>query len=118
MAGSATLSVWNPDSREVVDIEITWSKGYDEDARMKIPKAFKAIWDLAKKQIEWDSFPSVVGLDPEPVAPYRGLGVSVPLDKLTTSATGAYAILSRGLPVNWKVPPPYPVEAASEKEEQ
>jgi len=98
----ATLAVW--DGEEVHDLEVRWTRGYDVDAKIRIPRKLAATWREATRLIKRDH------QDGDPVQPYPTLEVGVPASKLGSTATGFYAVATEawGRSAAWRVAPPYP----------
>ena len=101
--GMATLTVFPTKGENPVDLQVTWINGYDVDASIGVPTFLKDTWDQtanlmirhirAGKRIE----------------PYPTLPFGVTPDKLSSSATGLYAIAQHAFDsARWKVAPPYP----------
>jgi len=106
----AVLAVWDRD--RVVEIEVTWNKGYDVDASIKVPARFKPVWKAAVEFLREERGPR------DTISPYGGLSQIAVLSRdLNKTATGAFAVASAIWPnAGWKVRPPYPeVEDPSEK---
>jgi len=103
MAGRALLQAWDRSRGAVVDLEITWEKGHDVDARVRVPTRFLKVWKQAVASLRQDH------RDGSPIEPYPSLPISVPIELVTKSATGIYAI-SKSVwgEVGWRVPPPFP----------
>lgn len=100
MTGSARLAVWTGEQVDV--LVIRWEKGHDVDARTRVPKRLAASWRSALKSLRSD--------DVEEVAPFTNLPVSVSLARLTTTATGIYAVAKEAWGgVGWQDPPPYEI---------
>lgn len=105
--GLAVLSIW--DGTKAVDIEIEWKKGYDEDAKLKVPVRFRGAWKEAAE---------ILRSDGDTIAPYANLPIEIPTKNINKSATGAYAIAQEiwGREMGWRVWPPYP-EAEEERQD-
>jgi len=109
------MSLWDPELQEVVELKVTWKKGYDQDAKIRVPSRYRELWKRAVKALRWDKEDGRPKRDHEPIAPYDALPWSVPVDRLEKSATGFFAIMDSalaawpGASVGWKVPPPYPM---------
>jgi len=96
------LSIYDDIKKRVVDMEVTWERGFDTDAKMSVSVRFKKEWALAVKILRQDS-------RDVKLRPYPTLSVGVNRDKITKSATGFYA-LAREIwsGVGWRIAPPYP----------
>ncbi len=102
-SGEAILSWWDSVREIPVEIPIRWNKGYDVDARYRIPGTYKEEWEIGVRQLRADHW------DGEAVDPYPTLPIQVPIKDLTKTATGAFAIaLVVFDQVGWRVRPPYP----------
>lgn len=108
MSGRAVLAIWDPSAQDVFDVEVTWSRGHDVDARASVPARFEARWREALRVLR----------RAEVIQPYGGLGIVVEPSKLTSSATGIYATAVEifGRSARWRVPPPYPETRAVDAE--
>ena len=104
----ALLQVWDADLDRVVDIEITWDLGYDEDARAKIPTRYRSLWRAASTLVRGDAMKSSEGM----VTPYATLSSNaVEASKLGSTATGIFAVAREifgDIGTGWRIPPPYP----------
>ena len=99
-AKRAVLSVWDSSrGGEVVDLEVTWSVGFDEDARISIPVRLKSTWEAG-----------VEALRGAPIEPYPGLPIRAESNHINRSATAFYgvALYIWGSGAGWRVWPPYP----------
>lgn len=113
--GEALLQVWDAQRGEVADIPITWSRGYDVDAKVKVPKRFESVWGEATKLVKKDALESGDGkVTPYPTIPW----IEVTTNKLGSSASGAYAVaveIFGPSASGWRIPPPYPKPTPSQR---
>jgi len=111
VSGEALLSIYDPSSRRVIDLPVTWKKGFDTDARIQIPKRLGKDWKDAIKLLRRQMKRTGEGIAPFPTLPIEVDSVS-----LTKSASGFFIIareIWRG--VGWREAPPYPkVQTAPE----
>jgi len=111
--GNAVLSIWDTSrsSGEVVDLEVSWDRGYDIDSSVKVPARFRKAWEFASAMIKRERRGQLV-------KPYSTLSTGVSTKDLNRTATGIYAVAKEiwGRQADWRVSPPYPKSSESPPE--